>query len=118
MPDLVKIMMGDSCVCGFIMRGVVMAVYTNHLKLLGFSGKTKIIGIEIFFITIEVQTVNNDAYIQMWSTYIDSNYPWPLVKAEHIKFSAGVSDKGRPGLVTMALVHGLRWEHHEALMTN
>ena len=87
-------MMGDSCVCGFIMRGVVMAVYTNHLKLLGFSGKTKIIGIEIFFITIEVQTVNNDAYIQMWSTYIDSNYPWPLVKALHIKFSAGVSDKG------------------------
>ena len=61
--------MGDSCVCGFIMRGVVMAVYTNHLKLLGFSGKTKIIGIEIFFITIEVQTVNN-AYIHTDVEYI------------------------------------------------
>ena len=34
-------MMGDSRVCGFIMREVVMAVYTNHLKLLIFSNKSK-----------------------------------------------------------------------------
>ena len=34
--------------------------------------------------------------------------PWPLVKAVHIKFSAGVSDKGLGCLVTMAPIHVCR----------